>query len=101
MEEESHFLDPSLEDTDRSVENSLRPRTLKEFIGQPKIKEGLGIAIQAAIHRAYPGPLYRRKSPFRRISFISDFLTLHTRTSTLAPTFVPALKRAQIAFDNR
>ena len=54
MEEESHFLDPSLKDADRSVENSLRPRTLKEFIGQPKIKEGLGIAIQAAIHRGEP-----------------------------------------------
>jgi len=54
MEEEKHFLDPSLKDTDRSVENSLRPRTLKEFIGQPKIKEGLAIAIQAAIHRSEP-----------------------------------------------
>ena len=54
MEEEKDFLDPSLKDTDRSVENSLRPRTLKEFIGQPKIKEGLAIAIQAAIHRSEP-----------------------------------------------
>ncbi len=54
MEEEKDFLDPSLKDTDRSVENSLRPRTLKEFIGQPKIKEGLAISIQAAIHRSEP-----------------------------------------------
>ena len=54
MEEENRFLDPSLKDTDRSVENSLRPRTLKEFIGQPKMKESLGIAVQAAIHRSEP-----------------------------------------------
>ena len=54
MEEEDRFLDPSLKDTDRSVENSLRPRTLKEFIGQPKMKESLGIAVQAAIHRSEP-----------------------------------------------
>ena len=54
MEEENRFLDPSLKDTDRSVENNLRPRTLKEFIGQPKIKESLGISAQAAIHRGEP-----------------------------------------------
>ena len=54
MEEENRFLDPSLKDTDRSVENSLRPRTLKEFIGQPKMKESLEISVQAAIHRSEP-----------------------------------------------
>ena len=54
MEEENRFLDPSLKDTDRSVENSLRPKTLKEFIGQPNMKESLGIAVQAAIHRSEP-----------------------------------------------
>ena len=54
MEEENRFLDPSLKDTDRSVEHSLRPRTLKEFIGQPNMKESLGIAVQAAIHRSEP-----------------------------------------------
>ena len=54
MEEEHLFLDPSLKETDRAVENNLRPKTLKEFIGQPKIKESLGIAAQAAIHRGEP-----------------------------------------------
>ena len=54
MEEENRFLDPSVKDTDRSIENNLRPKTLKEFIGQPTIKESLGISIQAAIHRGEP-----------------------------------------------
>ena len=36
---------------DDSSEYSLRPRWLREFIGQPKIKENLGISLQAAKRR--------------------------------------------------
>ncbi len=54
MEEDNRFLDPSLKDGDRSLENSLRPRAMKEFIGQPRVKESLGISIQAALHRSDP-----------------------------------------------
>jgi len=35
-------------DDDRQFELSVRPRTLKEFIGQSKIKENLAIAVEAA-----------------------------------------------------
>ncbi len=54
MEEDNRFLDLSFKDGDRSLENSLRPGTLKEFIGQPGIKDSLGIAIEAALHRGEP-----------------------------------------------
>ena len=36
---------------DASLEQSLRPARLSEFVGQPKVKESLGVYIQAAIGR--------------------------------------------------
>ena len=36
---------------DESVEPTLRPRRLREFIGQVPVKEALGIAIEAALNR--------------------------------------------------
>ena len=38
-------------DDDSSFELKLRPRRLQEFIGQPKIKENLSVAIEAAKSR--------------------------------------------------
>ena len=38
-------------DDDRQFELSVRPRTLKEFIGQAKLKENLSIAVEAARSR--------------------------------------------------
>ena len=48
MDEEKRFIDPGLGDEDRSYENALRPRFLRDFIGQAPIKENLSIAIEAA-----------------------------------------------------
>ncbi len=39
---------------DRSIERSLRPRLLKDYIGQEKLKDTLGIYIQAALSRKEP-----------------------------------------------
>ena len=39
------------EEDDRQFEASLRPQRLAEFTGQPKLKENLSIAIEAARHR--------------------------------------------------
>ncbi len=41
-------------DDDASFELKLRPRWLREFIGQPKVKENLGVAITAARERSEP-----------------------------------------------
>ena len=60
----SQFEDPS-EPSDRLVagdlhpdeelsEQSLRPRFLEDFVGQPQVKENLGIGIKAAKMRAEP-----------------------------------------------
>jgi len=44
------MISPDFGDDDRD-EYSLRPRRLREFIGQPKIKENLGVFLAAAIAR--------------------------------------------------
>jgi Holliday junction DNA helicase RuvB len=49
--EEERVMDPSHWDEEVSFENSLRPRFLREFIGQKKIKDNLAIAIEAALQR--------------------------------------------------
>ncbi len=44
----SQFLAPVLRPEDEEVERSLRPRRLDDFVGQERIKEQLGIALDAA-----------------------------------------------------
>jgi len=48
MEDERRFIDPSLGVDDQTYENALRPRFLREFVGQDALKENLSIAIEAA-----------------------------------------------------
>ncbi|MFN9455899.1 MAG: AAA family ATPase, partial [Acidobacteriota bacterium] len=41
----------ALEEEDKKFESALRPRRLADFTGQPKLKENLSIAIEAARQR--------------------------------------------------
>ena len=55
MSEHDPLISPSTDDDssqDRTIDRSLRPLTLNEFIGQPKVREQLGIFIAAAKGRA-------------------------------------------------
>jgi Holliday junction DNA helicase RuvB len=45
------FMSPAPNEDDAQFEAALRPRRLKDFTGQPKLKENLSIAIEAARHR--------------------------------------------------
>jgi Holliday junction DNA helicase RuvB len=47
-------ITPLPKDEDLSVETSLRPRALSEYIGQEKVKENLEVFIEAAKKRAEP-----------------------------------------------
>ena len=50
--EEKGLIRPELEDgQEEKLENSLRPQTLKEYIGQTKVKENMQIYIEAAKKR--------------------------------------------------
>ena len=49
---EDRIMDPGLEDIgEERLENTLRPQTLKEYIGQDKVKENMKIYIEAAKKR--------------------------------------------------
>ena len=53
--EEERIINPELEDAkEERLENSLRPKTLDEYIGQDKIKENMKIYIEAAKKRGEP-----------------------------------------------
>ena len=46
--EEERLINPELENSgEERLENSLRPKTLDEYIGQDKIKENMKIYIEA------------------------------------------------------
>ncbi len=48
---EDRFITSSKNWTDAEIENSLRPTSLKEYVGQEKVKESLNVYIQAAKSR--------------------------------------------------
>ncbi len=48
---ENRIVAPEFSADDNDVENSLRPRSLDEYIGQSKVKENLSIYIKAALMR--------------------------------------------------
>jgi Holliday junction DNA helicase RuvB len=51
MEEESRIVSGFSQQDDFGLDLSLRPRTLKEYIGQDKVKEMMGVFIEAAKQR--------------------------------------------------
>ncbi len=51
MEEQERVMDPVHREDEVRFENSLRPRTLGEFIGQQKLKDNLAISVEAARQR--------------------------------------------------
>ena len=53
--EEERLINLELEDqVEEKFENTLRPKTLEEYIGQDKIKENMKIYIEAAKKREEP-----------------------------------------------
>jgi holliday junction DNA helicase RuvB len=46
--EEPQFLAPAIRPDEDELERSLRPRTFDDFVGQDRVKEQLGIALEAA-----------------------------------------------------
>ena len=52
--EDNRFITSTKKITDAEIENSLRPTALEDYIGQDKIKQSLGIYIEAAKARKEP-----------------------------------------------
>ncbi|MCR4594434.1 MAG: Holliday junction branch migration DNA helicase RuvB [Clostridiales bacterium] len=51
FDNENRIVTPDYTETDKEIENSLRPKTLNEYIGQEKVKENLKVFIDAAKNR--------------------------------------------------
>ena len=51
METEEHIMDPSHREDEVTFENSLRPRFLRDFIGQQKLKDSIKVSVEAAKQR--------------------------------------------------
>ena len=51
MAEENRFITSTKNSSDLEIENSLRPRTMADYVGQEKIKKTLDVYIQAAKKR--------------------------------------------------
>ena len=51
METEERIMDPSHREDEVTFENSLRPRFLRDFIGQQKLKDSIKVSVEAAQQR--------------------------------------------------
>ena len=49
--EAAQFLAPTIKADDEQLDETLRPRRLEDFVGQERVKEQLGIALEAARNR--------------------------------------------------
>jgi Holliday junction DNA helicase RuvB len=50
----ARVVDPGRSEDDRVVEAALRPRRLAEFPGQPRVRDQLGLVLEAARRRGRP-----------------------------------------------
>jgi len=51
MEKNNPLISPIIQNEEKGYENSLRPKSLAEYIGQDKIKQNLSLFIEAAKQR--------------------------------------------------
>ncbi len=87
-------LDPKPKKEDKIIEKSLRPQSLAEFIGQEKLKEQMGIFLEAAKSRAEPLDHILFYGPPGLGKTTLSFLMAKEMGSNIKITSGPAMTRA-------
>src|SRR5687768_7655194 len=91
---EAEVLAATADPVEREAEGSLRPRRLDEFVGQPELKEHLGIVLGAAKGRGEPaGHLLLCGPPGLGKTTLAHVVG-HEMEAGVRPTSGPALERA-------
>ena len=91
---EAEIITVSATPEEREAERSLRPRTLDEFVGQPELKEHLGIVLQAAAERSEPGGHLLLCGPPGLGKTTLAHVIAHEMRANIRQTSGPALERA-------